>query len=201
MKVYLVFLYNNVIVTKTIKKDLNDLFEVQFNGIADLEDLQKISTQNSRTAFGIRVTEKPKSIVVKIYESVIAFNQGSYEDIQLGQVYVPIPEISASADLLDRESNKLEFGARLGNIQLNGIVDLSITWASNTSKSLLDSVQYIYLTSDTKLMYDPLSFHGPAGILNLPKMIVHYHLTRNGYQNPTLIQTTPGTRRYWESSS
>ena len=100
-------------------------------------------------------------------------------DIFLSEVYVPIPEPGQTASSLDRQASSINFTSISSRSE--GTIKINISWGSNPIKvspkrSLLPS--------------DPLSFNGPAGLLNLQKMIewiLNTNIDPNNPRNTDLV--------------
>jgi hypothetical protein len=170
VKLYLVIVYNGVKVTETNPKQLDHAFTLSFHGLADLKSVDNIDQYHheQRTAFGIQIKEQPRSIVCKVYE------QHPLGDLLLAEVFVPLPDNSTACDQLDRQMNDIEFsGIEIPTfdavpVRIQGNLKMNVTWGTNQQGKVLGPQK----RSDQKpSISDPLSFHGPAGLLNLPKMI------------------------------
>lgn len=81
-------------------------------------------------------------------------------DVFIGEVYVPLPQTGESATSLDRATGQVHFSN--ANSQVEGTIKINVTWGDRPKP---------IVAKRSLLPTDPLSFHGPAGLLNLPKMI------------------------------
>lgn len=127
----MVLSYNYIVVTKTIEKalDITD-FSIKFDGIKDISEVKAIlipsKPTGERTAFGISVQDKPRSISLKIFDK-------SVSDIEpLSEVFLPIPSDSDTVNSLDREINNFEFSSESTELErISGSVQMNITWGEN----------------------------------------------------------------------
>jgi hypothetical protein len=133
--------YNFVVVTKTIEKvvDITD-FSIKFDGIKDISEVKAIllpsKLTGERTAFGISVQDKPRSISLKIFDKSIS-------DLEpLSEVFLPIPSDSDTVKSLDREINDFEFSSESTELErISGSVQMNIAWGEN---------QHGYLPNESK---------------------------------------------------
>ncbi|KAJ3274699.1 Coiled-coil and C2 domain-containing protein 2A [Terramyces sp. JEL0728] len=178
---HLVIKFNNKTITQTVPKHLTNDFLIKFNGISDLADVKNATDAgDTNTAFSIQIREVPRSIQVQIFETC------SLGVKAISKVNVPLPAKSDFSTALDRELNQIEFSgesfeelksyafARHGNV--TGLLAANVSWGAADAESAVASKDIMYLnvyTSPKKTLPlgDPLSFHGPVGLLNLPKMI------------------------------
>ena len=152
---YLVLYYNGNLVTKTNSRELNSMFGLKFNDLSDLSRLEGLSARSERACFVLSVTDIPRNFKIHVYEV------GILGDTFLSEVYIPLPPFGDMASSLDRKSDSVDFASVSSNIE--GKVQISLSWGENPRS---------VATRTDQLPTDPLSFHGPAGLLNLPAMIV-----------------------------
>lgn len=151
---YLMLYYNGNLVTKTNPKNLDSKFGLTFTSLADYSKLDGLYSKSDRACFVLSVTDIPRNFKIHVYEA------GILGDNFISEVYVPLPPFGDLAASLDRHAGSVDFSATRSAIE--GKVNISLAWGENPravtpAPSLLPS--------------DPLSFHGPAGLLNLPSMI------------------------------
>ncbi|KAI8896326.1 hypothetical protein BC833DRAFT_104494 [Globomyces pollinis-pini] len=197
--------YNGIQVTKTIPKLLDPLsFEIKFNGINDLQDIDKLSRneikQETLTAFAITLKELPKSLKVQMYES------GIIGDRLLGEVFVPIPSESECNLSLDRQVQHIEFtgptylSLEKAEMKYKGLLKMNLSWAATSEGELL-SPQGKHLNKPQH--FYPLYTLGPVGIVNLPKMLEwvwHHKFDPNDPRNIDLLTIHQLLDRIFEKS-
>lgn len=159
-KLFLVIYYNGSLVTRTNPKQLDSKFSVPFHSVSDLNRLDGWSPLESPTSssarFILSVRDTPRNFKIHVYES------GVLGDIFVSEVYIPLPPIGETATSLDRKIGQIDFTGNNGDNNIAGKIHIGLAWGDNP-----------HFTSISKRMpSDPLSFHGPAGMLNLPAMIV-----------------------------
>jgi coiled-coil and C2 domain-containing protein 2A len=130
-------------------------FDLTFSSLSDLTNLDGTPIDGHKSSFGILITDLPRNIKVNIYEV------GVIADNFVGELFIPIPEIGVSASSLDRQSNQVHFSSVDSSIE--GLVNINVSWGGNSRMKLN--------TMNSSLPTDPITFHGTAGLLNLPKMI------------------------------
>ena len=99
----------------------------------------------------------PRNFKIHVYEA------GVLGDVFVSEVYVPLPPFGDMAASLDRRAGSVDFTGTHGAVE--GKVDISLSWGDNPRAMAV---------AKSNLPTDPLSFHGPAGLLNLPSMIVSF---------------------------
>ena len=185
--VYLRFLYNDKEVTRTVARPIDPAtFTFNFNGIQDLAEAQNLikgarSNHNhnhiSKTAFGVRVFETPRSLKVEVYEA------GVFGDVCLGEVFVSIPASTEQSLALNREISRLKFTGKPYSAQTsneNGIsftekwtsgeIEMTAAWAVDEHGKSLGPPKESQLATRRRTL-DPINYNGPPGLLNLPKLM------------------------------
>ncbi|KAI8925641.1 hypothetical protein BC831DRAFT_263275 [Entophlyctis helioformis] len=147
----------------------------------------------TKAMFGIRVAETPESLRVEVYEA------GVFGDLFLGEVFVAVPDASDQAESLDRDIRRLQFTGRPfeqpGNGNgaggtgkgkgkdgarstdgtdehwISGCIKMNVAWAVDSAgRSLGPQPSSVHKATRRRRM-DPISFHGPPGLLNLPMLM------------------------------
>lgn len=147
--------------TRTIPKAIDAKYSIAFQNVADLnriDTLPHIEKSSKSARFVLSVRDTPRNFKIHVYES------GVLGDSFVSEVFVPLPPIGETASTLDRKVGQVEFtGTGSGN-GIQGKVHINLAWGDNPHT----------IRSTKRGQSDPLSFHGPAGILNLPAMIVSF---------------------------
>ena len=152
---YLTIYYNGHLITRTQPKSLGSNFDVNFSSISDFTNLDGIPIDGQNSSFGIQITDIPRNIKINVYEV------GVLGDIFVGEVFVPLPESGIAASSLDRQSSQVQFTSY--DTKIEGLIKINVSWG--------DASPIKSPSRETNLPTDGLTFHGPAGLLNLPKMI------------------------------
>ncbi|KAK5665703.1 hypothetical protein QVD99_007347 [Batrachochytrium dendrobatidis] len=225
--IYLRYFYNDKEVMRTVAKPIDpNSFSIHFNGIEDLSEANQlvkhlphhaINPTDTKSAFGIKVLEAPRTMRVEVFET------GVFGDVFAGEVHVPIPLLNDRAESLDRELRTLQFSGRPFNRDtrelgehikehwISGSLQMSAAWSiygscSNTNPPKIQHQQCLDLTNA----------HGPPGLLNLPRfmeyvvdMKVDPNDPRNGdiLKLKALVQSVSGPddasaisfKEYWKS--
>ncbi|KAJ3318484.1 Coiled-coil and C2 domain-containing protein 2A [Boothiomyces sp. JEL0866] len=174
---HLVVKFNNKTITQTVPKQLSNDFLIKFNGISDLADMKNtvdVGDADYGTAFCIQIREVPRSIQVQIYETC------SVAVKPISKVNVPLPAKSDFSTALDRELNYIEFSGesfddlknysflKYGNV--SGLLAANVSWGVTEDEGQGMATKDLIPKKNLPIG-DPLSFHGPVGLLNIPKMI------------------------------
>ncbi|KAJ8322975.1 hypothetical protein O5D80_008492 [Batrachochytrium dendrobatidis] len=159
--IYLRYFYNDKEVMRTVAKPIDpSSFSIHFNGIEDLSEANQlvkhlphhaINPTDTKSAFGIKVLEAPRTMRVEVFET------GVFGDVFAGEVHVPIPLLNDRAESLDRELRTLQFSGRPFNRDtrelgehikehwISGSLQMSAAWSIYGSCSNTNPPKYVYM--------------------------------------------------------